>query len=128
MEDPCFGEEGTFEVICPRRPDGDQGAVMRVRLEKPVAYATPPPQALEAMASQAWWVETEDGQMCGIKAHGTTAVINGKRVNYLCDDGAGLIGLPTPGKIWTARQVMPAMPKDATSVPVTIVQLRTVWR
>jgi hypothetical protein len=53
-------------------------------------------------------------------------------MNYFCDDGSALIGLPAAGKVWTAEQVeFPeqywAVPAG-TVVPVKVVELRTVWR
>jgi hypothetical protein len=132
--DPCFGEVGEQEVICPGRPEPGFGVL--VELAQPLVAITLSSGALEHQASQAWFVLTADGRLCGFKAGGTSPVVNGERVNFYCDDatqtfpGTGLVGLPAPGVVWTAEQVLlpdtPAPP--GTPVPAGTVELRIVWR
>jgi DNA-binding CsgD family transcriptional regulator len=143
LTDPCFGEEGALEVVCPGRPEpGFRGAYV-LELDQPLVFAaatpvpgapTPVPPDPAELSRRVWWVETADGRMCGFKAGGTAPVVNGERINFWCGDGigadpgTGLLGLPTPGKVWTARQVPLELVPAGTIVTETIVELRTVWR
>lgn len=138
LTEPCFGDPGDLEVVCPSRPEpGFPGAYVLELDEPPVAATptsrpgapTPVPPDPDALARRAWWVETADGRLCGFKTGGTAPVVNGERINFWCpDDANGLLGLPTPGKVWTARQVPLEVVPAGTVVPETIVELRTVWR
>jgi DNA-binding CsgD family transcriptional regulator len=141
--DPCFGEEGARQLVCPGRPEpGFRGAYV-LELDQPLVFATatpvpgaptPVPPDPAELSRRVWWVETADGRMCGFKAGGTAPVVNGERINFWCGDGigadpgTGLLGLPTPGKVWTARQVPLELVPAGTIVTETIVELRTVWR
>jgi hypothetical protein len=90
----------------------------------------------ETRATHIWAFETVDGEFCILKGRGTSAVLNGDRLNYFCRTESdfttnGFIGEPAPGVVWTARRVQGAteLPPESwtTPVPETAVQLRTVW-
>ena len=130
--DPCFGEAGATEVTCPLRPEPGYVNAYVLELDEPLVEDAPPPTLEARRPNQAWVVETSDGVICGFKAGGTAPGVNGERMNYFCDDGSALVGLPTAGRVWTAKQVefpqqYSAVPAG-TVVPARVVELRTVWR
>jgi hypothetical protein len=95
-----------------------------MRLTQPLPTGFPTPAPLDG---DAWWVETSDGRLCGLKAGGTAPVVNGLRMNYFCPDDTAIIGFPQEGRIWTARQVKAVQTPDLTAQE-TIIELRMVWR
>ncbi len=130
--DPCFGPPGALEVVCPLRPEPNLPDAYVLELDELPLALTPVPAQLANQAAQAWWIQTADGSMCGFQPYGTAPVVNGQRMNFWCDNDTALLGLPTPGKVWTARRV--PFPRDyvpvapGTVVPETMVELRTIWR
>jgi hypothetical protein len=121
--EPCFGALGAMEVICPGNPPMSSPHASTVLLESPLVGVES-----ENQAGEAWWVETSDGRLCGFNPYGTAPVVNGERIDFWCEDGTGLLGLPEPGKVWTARQVPIPSGTQSRTAPETMVELRTVWR
>ncbi len=132
-KDPCFGKVGDTQVDCWDHPlpvGGVPENGVTLVLDSPLVEPVPGFHPTET-PDRAWWMQTADGTMCGYKATGTVAAaVGGTPVTFLCDDGTGLLGLPTPGKVWTAVSVPGdiGLVPPGTVVPETIVQLRTVWR
>jgi hypothetical protein len=135
--DPCFGAYDAMQVTCVLDPFGtrpphvirllDQACVDRLAGDiRCRPEALPPTHPDEPVA---WGFETVNGVICRSQGGGTSAIANGERINYSCSDGTGIVGHPSAGAVWTARQV-PCnciIGSPATPVPETIVQLRKVW-
>jgi hypothetical protein len=113
-----------MRMVCVRNFKEPKNAVTMMLIEAIPEFAITPVSSPEG---HAWWVMTRDGRLCGFKAGGTAPVVNGLRMNYFCPDDTALIGFPTPGKVWTARQVRAIQTRDLTATE-TVVELRVVWR
>jgi hypothetical protein len=145
--DPCFGGYDASSLVCVRNPFGEfEPVLLNLATPLTISICTPlgkPARTCTVVASeppdaptQVWAFETFDGELCILKGRGTSAVLNGERLNYFCHDDSdsatsGFIGTPMPGTVWTARRIQDARvikPEDwKTPVPETVVPLRTVW-
>lgn len=80
-------------------------------------------QDMELISSDAnaWLLQLANGATCNF-ATGATAVIDNKRINYLCSDQSSLLGNLQPGLVWTAEAVADA---DITSTGTGFVVSQT---
>ena len=120
--DPCFGSSSATQVTCVTSPfDQTDSYLMRLASPLPTASGWARPDG------HVWAILKADGVSCPA-ALGATTSVNGARANYQCSDGSVLIGDPTPGVTWTARQIVPPASGFGQSLPETLVALKTVWR
>jgi hypothetical protein len=139
IHDPCFSialRPGA--VVCGADPALKKpGFVME--LTKPL----PAPDLPARMKPEPWIMLLADGTVCE-KMTGTIAMVDGKAVDWGCNDSArsakpgephsysGILGQPRRGKVRTVEKVRYA-PSSNPKHPVKLVErktvaVRTVWR
>jgi hypothetical protein len=126
--DPCFGDQGAAGVVCGSDPSKNDSGFL-LQLTAPL-----PAPALPGDTNQAWLVELADGTVCGF-ATGATAVVNGQRINYLCQTSQTtgpvpvLLGDLHPGTVWTAQKATLQPGANGLTVQSSgTVAIQTVWR
>ncbi|GCF11324.1 hypothetical protein [Dictyobacter arantiisoli] len=113
--DPCFSAlQQKSYVICDANPAGDTRGMKVTFLDSlPASTAT-------KNTARPWILQLSDGTTCTFIT-GATALINGERVNYACNDQSVIPGYPKQGTIWTVRAF------HDTSKPPVIASIKTVW-
>jgi hypothetical protein len=79
--DPCFGQTGEMAVVCGASPGRDEKG-FTLALHEPLP---PPFPRNNVPEGRAWQLRLADGTVCAF-AGGAKPVVDGKRLNYLCDD------------------------------------------
>ncbi|MEZ4864940.1 MAG: hypothetical protein R3C14_26740 [Caldilineaceae bacterium] len=126
--DPCFTlPEQANTVVCDANPANDQPG-FPLHLTKPLPAPDIPAQAQAQAAVNGWLVLLADGALCNF-ATGATTGVNGERLNYLCDDGLGLLGDLQPDTVWTANRVQIVVGSNGPELKSSeIVNIRKIWR
>lgn len=126
--DPCFAlPDQTDTVVCGANPASEELG-FPLHLTEPLPQAEIPEQAQEMAAVNGWLVLLADGTLCNF-ATGATTGVNGERLNYLCDNGLGLLGDLQPDTVWTANQVDIIVGGNGPELKSSqTVEIRTIWR
>jgi hypothetical protein len=118
IHDPCFSNAfpNTANVLaCADSPF--QGGIVLLTLTEPL----PPDHANRGSDGAApWALRLVDGAQCTAQG-GTTWVVDGMRLNYLCDDGGWVAGGPdVSAPLWVVQYTT----DRATTIPVAVA---TAW-
>ncbi|MFN8445885.1 MAG: hypothetical protein U0175_34155 [Caldilineaceae bacterium] len=126
--DPCFElPDQPDRVVCGANPASEEPG-FPLHLTEPLPQANIPAQAQEMAAVNGWLVLLADGTLCNF-ATGATTGVNGERLNYLCDNGLGLLGDLSQGTVWTANQVDIVVGGNGPELKSSqTVEIRTIWR
>lgn len=119
--DPCFSVPNTTSyVICVPNPT-DASTFIQLNLTQPLPAAEPVPAE-----THPWFLQLADGTICNFFT-GATGGVNGERINYGCNDGWDIVGLPTTGTVWTVKEVQLA-PRSLNVLQSATVQVATAWQ
>lgn len=118
IHDPCFAISETKNLICDSSPiTKDKG--FQLKLTEPL------PEDRGAEEGQGWLIELGDGTTC-VFITGATGIINGKRINYMCDDGSYVLGDLQAGIAWKAEKA--EVDSNLQAKSIELVPIRRVWQ
>jgi hypothetical protein len=98
--DPCFGSGPDASVVICTKDPADPRRAVRLSLARPLPAVAP-----RSGRARAWALQLADGAMCTYMT-GATGPVDGQRINFGCSNGRVVVGDPTPGRVWTVREVL----------------------